>query len=262
MRNILIAICGVGLQLIAPIKGNAQAIELKPAPLNIAIDGNLSEWGDQLPYSDKKNSFSYLISNDRNNLYLVVKTKDSVCQGNILGSGITLALSTNNPKISQKITFPLKGKEDPSAYMDLDDEQVASKTPLARYKRIGVQNVKNIKAQQLSTTNPYGIKVAVGYTEEGYMTYEEAIPLSLLYPEGIIEKCVYRLKINALVRKVYYLGLTEVVFTGKNRLEQLNYYIATTYHGYLDMWGPTPSNDYEDKLTADIEVKGEFVIAK
>jgi hypothetical protein len=259
MRKSFIVVCYVCLNCIISIKISAQVIELKLAPSNIAIDGNLTEWGDGFHLSDKNGSFSYLISNDHNNLYLVLKTKDTVCQGNILGSGITFAISTNNPKITQKITFPLQGKDDPSEYMDLDNEQVAMKATLTRYKRIGVQNVKSIKAEQLTTTNPYGLKVAVSNTDDGYLTYEEAIPLSLLFPEGIGGKCAYSITVNGLVREYHYLGTTEIVPAGKNKSEQLNYHISTTYHGELEIGGPTPTGDYKDNLTANIEIKGEFV---
>ena len=266
MKNINIVICCIVIQFIMAVNGSAQIIELKPAISIIAIDGDLSEWGDQVSLKDKKGKISYLISNDRNNLYLVLKTKDSLCQANILGSGITFTVSTNNPNVNQKVTFPLKGKEDPSEYMNMDKEQVAMKTILARYKRIGVQNFKNIKAEELSTTNPYGIKVALGYTEDGDMVYEEAIPLTLLFPDGINEKCSYSIKVNGLARKIFYQGHSEMVPVGnrssKNKEERIKEFVVTNFRGNFQIGGPMPQSDYEDKLTADIQINGEFIFAK
>lgn len=261
MKSILIALGCIGIWVVAAVNCNAQAIELKPAPVNIVIDGSLIEWSKELPYSDRKNTFNYLISNDHNNLYLIVKTKDTVCQGNILGAGITFAVDAND-KDGPKLTFPLRGKEDPSEYMNLDTVQVAMKTILARYKRIGVKNFKNIKAEQLSTTNPYGIKVAIGYAD-GYMVYEETIPLKLLYPDGVNGKYAYSIKINGLARKVFYFGQGTMVPGGKkNRQQQIDDWLLQTYHGSMRINGPMPKADYDDKLTSDTEIKGEFILAK
>ena len=263
IKQILVILSLIIVQSVYAMNADAQVIQFKPAPAKVNKDGALNEWGNELPYSNKSNMFSYGIYNDHNNLYLVVKTKDTVCQANILGSGITFAISTKKTKAFQKITFPLRGKEDPSEWMDLDKEQVAMKAILARYKRVGVQNFKDIKAEQLSTANPYGIKVAIGYTDDGWMIYEEAIPLNLICTESIAELRNYRLKINGLARKVYFLGKSEFVpLRSGNRVERINNNVQTTYRGGFRMGGPMPLGDYEEKLTGDTEVKGEFVIAQ
>jgi hypothetical protein len=257
-RMILMMICFAYLPFTTAL---AQAVELKPAPSGVSIDGSLTEWGDELPYSDKNKVFSYLISYDRNNLYLIVKTRDSVCQGNILGSGITFSIKAITDKVGQRLTFPLSGKEDPTEYMNLDTEQVAMKTTLVRYKRIGVQGFAAIKAEQLTTTNPYGIKTAVSYAAGGCLIYEEAIPLKLIYPDGILEKRMYSVKINGLARKYRYWGLIEPVLRGKDRLGLLNRYLERYHPDGVEIGGPSPITDFEKKLTADVEVKGEFIIA-
>lgn len=260
MKNIIIISC-IATYFLTAIKGNAQVIERKLAPANVVIDGSLSEWGDQLYLTDKKGTISYFISNDRNNLYLILKTKDTVYQANILGSGITFTVSANNSKIDQKVTFPLRGKEDPTEYMNLDRDQVEIKTILTRYKRIGVKNFKNIQAEELSTTNPYGIKVSLGYTEDGTLVYEEAIPLTLLLLGEGSEKYSYDIKVNGLVRKVYFLVHAEMVPSGKrDKKEQIDDYIQTHFRNNFKMGGPMPENDYEDNVTADTDIKGEFTI--
>lgn len=256
MKNILIAIVCICLQFAA----NAQAIELKPAPVKVAIDGSLSEWGT-LPYSDKKATISYIISNDHTNLYLALKTRDTVLQGNILGSGITFALSKDD-KNASKITFPIRGREDPSEYMNLDNDQVEIKAALTRYKRLGVENIKAIKPPQLSSTNPYGIKITIGYTEDGYMIYEEAIPLSLIYPDGTNGKYAYSITINGLVRKVVIVERWGQAGRGKFMSERQINQIIQSYGDKLRIGGPMPSSDSIIRLTADTEIKGEFVLAR
>lgn len=264
IKRILIVFLLILVRSLGATDATAQTIRLKSAPSNVTIDGTLSEWGNELPYADKKSTFNYLISNDHSNLYLVVKTKDTVCQTNILGSGVTFAISTEKSKVLQKITFPLRGKEDPSEWKELDKEQVAMKTILARYKRIGIQNLKNIKAEQLSTTNPYGIKVAIGYSEDGDMIYEEAIPLSLIYNENINEPHVYSLKINGLVRKFYYvMKIQHYLYYNRGKTKLTDDAIGRVIQSYGDnmrMGGPMIDGDYEEKLTAAIEVEGRFMI--
>ncbi len=268
MKNIIVVTCCIAIQLICVFKVNSQIIELKLAPATVVIDGSLSEW--QIPYSDKKNTFSYLISNDRNNLYLIAKITDTVCQGNVLGAGISFTVIKNNSEVDAQLTFPQRGKEDPTAFMNLDKEQMEMKTILARYKRIAVQNFKDIEAKELTPTNPYGIKVALAYTDDGNLIYEEAIPLALLFPDGINEKCSYSIKINGLARKAFFLNDTEVVpvirspstETAEDRLAK---YIQVEFAGGdFKILGDIPikGNDYEEKLTADTEVKGEFILAR
>jgi len=266
IKQMLTVLLLVVIQSVITVNVVAQAIQLRLAPATITIDGNLSEWGNELLYADKKNTFSYLISNDHNHFYLVIKTKDTVCQANILGSGVTFTISTDKPKNVQKIIYPLRGKEDPSEWLDLDKEQVAMKTVLAKYKRIGVQNFKNIKTEQLSTTNPYGIKVAIGYTEDGCMIYEEAIPLNLIYTNGLSEPSVYSLKVNGLVRKFFYVRKIQHYLYydhGKTRLtEDAISRVIQHYGDNMRMGGPMIDGDYEEKLTAGSEIKGWFIMAQ
>jgi len=59
------------------------------------------------------------------------------------------------------------------------------------------------------------------------------------------------------------LGKSEFVpLRSGNRVERINNNVQTTYRGGFRMGGPMPLGDYEEKLTGDTEVKGEFVIAQ
>ena len=56
---------------------NAQTITLKNAPANVQIDGVASEWQGYDENTNDKAKVSYIISSDNNNVYLVLKTKDT-----------------------------------------------------------------------------------------------------------------------------------------------------------------------------------------
>lgn len=181
---------------------NAQDFDLKSDTSDIEIDGSLKDWGDKLSLN-KKTNISYAIRNDKQNLYWVIATRDSVLQSSILGAGISFSLNTKGNKSKDyEITFPLSGKEDPSEFMNLDSLQTRLKVILSKYRKIGVRGFTAIEDEELGSSNLYGIKIAIGY-DKGYLIYEESIPLSLF---GDIDKLnktwAFNIKINGLERKV------------------------------------------------------------
>jgi hypothetical protein len=182
----------------------AQTLNLKPAPAGITIDGNAKEWGLSLPYSNDKAKVNYMLSNDRDNIYLVVETKDTAMQSNILGSGITLSINTKDSKTpTQTITFPERGKEDPSEYRNMDSAQTQVKIILTKYRKVKVTGFTAITDNELSTSNPYGIQIAMGYNDAGYLIYEEAIPLTLFGVGDLTDKeWALNIKFNGLERSI------------------------------------------------------------
>jgi hypothetical protein len=177
---------------------NAQTVNLLPAPGNVSIDGDAGEWGDKL--IDINNKASYCLANDKANLYLVVKTKDKVLQGNILGAGITFSVNMGGEKST---TFPVNDQKDARVYLHLDTLQTQIKTELTKYKKIAVTGFASISDEQLSTVNPYGLKIAIGYDTNGYLVYEEAIPLALLNENDLYNTgWGFALKINVLKNEI------------------------------------------------------------
>ena len=177
---------------------HAQTMNLKPAPAVITIDGNAREWGD-MPYTNDNGRISYTLSNDKDNLYLVIKTKDTVLQGDILGSGITFSIDRNGKKST---TFPANQLKDKSGYLYLNPTQVQIKAALTKYRKIAVEGFPAIADEQLSTANLYGIQIAMGYDDAGYLVYEEAIPLTLFQADDPANKeWAFTVKINGLESK-------------------------------------------------------------
>ena len=197
-------ICVIAIVVFATGICNAQTVNLKPAPANITINGMAEEWGDSLPFTNDKAKLNYTISNDKTNLYMVVKTKDAAMQSDILGSGITFSVNTKGKKsTTYSLTFPARIQdEDPVKYMHLDPTQTQAKAVTTKYRKIKPEGFKDIKDEELSTSNPYGIQVAIGYDDEGYLVYEEAIPLTLFHTDPADKEWAFNIKINGLERDV------------------------------------------------------------
>ncbi|HTH82576.1 MAG TPA: hypothetical protein VL490_06555 [Mucilaginibacter sp.] len=181
----------------------AQTTDLKPAPSNVSVDGNIKEWGD-LAYTNDKAKISYTISNDKNNLYLVVKTKDHEKQSDILGSGITFSIDTKGRKRnSYAVTFPVSGMGEPTEFVDMDAQQLRSKIELSKFRKVKVEGFKGIDDKEINFSNLTNIKISIGYDEDGSLVYEEAIPLNLFNANDQLDKeWSYNIKINGLVKKM------------------------------------------------------------
>ncbi len=177
----------------------AQTINLKPAPATVTIDGTAIEWGD-LPYINDQAKISYAISNDKTNLYLVVKTKDAAMQADVLGSGITFSIDTKGRKRNTTaVTFPVS-QNDANAFAGMNTEQL--NIELAKYSKIRVEGFKNVNDGPVNVKNTYGIQVAIGHDGNGFLIYEEAIPLALFNTDVATSKeWAFNLKINGLVKR-------------------------------------------------------------
>jgi hypothetical protein len=208
MKHTSIFINAIVIALLATGTAYAQTPELKPAPAAITIDGNVQEWGEMNFVNDKA-KIAYTITNDKDNLYLVIKTNDIVKQRNIIGAGITFSINTKGKKsTTHMLTFPFNGQDNANEFIALDASQLQAKAGLTKYQKIRPQGFADITDEQLSVSNPYGIKIALDYDNAGYMTYEEAIPLTLFHAGNADNEWAFNIKINGLANKVKPVSIT------------------------------------------------------
>jgi len=200
-------LCVLSIPLISVDICNAQsapstALALKPPPTAVVIDGSSQEWGDSLRYYNSEKKIHYTLSNDKDNLYLVVKTKDPVQQNNILYAGLTFSVDTKGRKKSAfNTTFPAITSTSPASSFKPNEtlEQKTIRANFTKFKRIAVNGFKDISDDDLGTTNTYGILVAINYDADGSLVYEEAIPLTLFHAGDLAKnEWSFNIKMNGV----------------------------------------------------------------
>ncbi|RZA04019.1 MAG: hypothetical protein EOP47_00445 [Sphingobacteriaceae bacterium] len=193
-------LCAIGIQTIctSAIFAQETALSLSSPSTAVIIDGNNKEWGDSLAYYNSENKLNYVIANDKQNIYLVIKTNDLVKQNYILSSGVTFSIDTKgrSKKSAFTVTFPKSVPEEPrrSAPTLAENKQ---KVGILNFRKISVKGFKDINDEEISLPNIFDIKVAVNFDSKGYMIYEEAIPLELFNAAELTKnEWSYNIKLN------------------------------------------------------------------
>jgi len=83
----------IQLSALTLVNAQTKTATLLPPPKNIAIDGDVKEWGDSLRYYNTEKQINYAIANDKDNLYLAVRIEDRREQNKILKAGIVIVYS-------------------------------------------------------------------------------------------------------------------------------------------------------------------------
>jgi len=184
MKNIYSTFIAIALlQLVSGTNSFAQTVSLKPAPAKVTIDGNLTEWGDSLNFTDSETGLRYTIANDKDNLYLVVKTNDPMQQRAILTDGLTFGIDTKgHKKTSYTVLFPYQESDDKLSFNPTEQEKRQTINEL-KLKRIQAEGFKDVEVDVFTQENLYGVRVAVNYDEQGNLIYEEQIPLKLFHTD-------------------------------------------------------------------------------
>jgi hypothetical protein len=199
-------VCAVVAQLCSTCICNAQTLDLKPAPAGVTVDGNAKEWGDNMSYTDTKTKISYTLANDKENLYLVVKTKDPTQISSMLGAGISLSIDTKGrKKNTYVVTYPASlAITDQSRYVGMPPQRIQSSADYAtKYGKIHAEGFKDVSEEPMPTLNPYAIQAAVSYdAASGYLVYEEAIPLAIFHAGDLLTKeWAFNIKLNPVQGK-------------------------------------------------------------
>ncbi|HEY4326119.1 MAG TPA: hypothetical protein VGN20_19170 [Mucilaginibacter sp.] len=177
------------------------------APKNIKIDGRSTEWknGTFQAYNTSDRIY-YTMSNDDDNLYLIVRTPGLSEGEKVIRGGVVLTISHSLSKKTREsasgnvsIKFPIASsdkffsitqaydeynafKKDTVAYQKQIDSLTWGVNKMAdeSFKQIGVVGIKNIEGPLVSIYNEYGIKAMVKIDRKMAFTCELAIPLKYL----------------------------------------------------------------------------------
>jgi len=160
--------------------------------LPLTIDGSDKDWIKPLPYSIKSEKLNYSVTNDDQNLYILVETKNPQEQQKIIQGGMTVWINTKADKSEAGavgIGYPLDTRVD-------HDRQIMQEAQPDRYKNNKPVTLEDKKDYALygftkdsagtygyaDDSNPQGIKMRLDFSNEGDLIYEAAVPLTTLYP--------------------------------------------------------------------------------
>ena len=175
-------LCFAGIQIAAlNCRAQESTLALKAPATAVTIDGDNKEWGDSLAYYNAESKLNYTIANDKQNLYLVIRTNDVSKQNYILSSGVTFGIDTKGrKKDAYAITFPKSGQEGMRrGAPNLEENKL--RAGILNFRKIVVKGFNDISDDEISFSNAFGIQIAIGFDDKGYMIYEEAIPLDLFH---------------------------------------------------------------------------------
>lgn len=187
------------------------------APANIKIDGKATEWDNKFKAQNSATELFYTISNDDENLYIIMQTKLRDIAGKIMHGGISVNI---NPTLGKKsdaqvsVTYPSldragvssltnmigltdKGNVDATPGGQLVTLDELNKAIDSKAKLIGLSGIKTINTTEIPIYNENGIQVAARFDENFAYTYELAIPLKYLsLPDNGANPFSYQVKVN------------------------------------------------------------------
>jgi len=165
----------------------AELSNLKAPVSIITVDANLKDWGDSLQYYSTDAGLRYAFTNDKDNIYFAIKLNDLAEAMRVLKAGVTLGIDPKGKKKpNYNITFPLNTQpgtvNKPLQSNSLNGITQADRDELHRelmtsLRGIKVEGFKDIEGDMITTSNTYGIKVAIDYDAKGNLICEAAIPL-------------------------------------------------------------------------------------
>jgi hypothetical protein len=166
------------------------------APANIKVDGKTTEWNDTYQALNKTTNVYYTVANDKDNLYLVIKSTDQMNNNKIIGGGVNLTINTANKKTDKDafvLIFPvvnlanlrntmMQGMRSGTPGQAPDSAAIAGmrKKVVSTFKEIKLIGFKDIPDSVISVYNEYGIKGYVDFDNKGALIIEMAVPLKAM----------------------------------------------------------------------------------
>jgi hypothetical protein len=170
---------------------DTQGLNWQKQPLT--IDGSDSDWVRPLPGIESTEKLTYAMTNDADNLYVLISTKDPAEQNKILSGGMTVWINNQGEKNSDEsigLGFPLDPHSNrekqlmaearPQVYKDrsakLDDADA--------YELYGFTRQDPIQHFNYGDTNSAGVEIRMNYNATGDLIYEAMVPLKAVFSRG------------------------------------------------------------------------------
>ena len=160
--------------------------------LPVIVDGSDQDWAKPLPFTNRKENLSYALSNDRDNLYILVSTRNPQEQQKIIEGGMTVWINNQaekNESTSMGIGFPLDSRKDrdrqlmAQARPDQHQNKHITLDDLKQYSLYGFKS-ESIEDFDYGQSNDEGVQVRIDFNRDGDLIYEASVPLSAIYPRN------------------------------------------------------------------------------
>jgi len=171
-------------------EGQGQPSSWQKQPLT--IDGNDSDWVRPLPGLDAAEKLTYAMTNDADNLYVMISTKDAAEQNKILSGGMTVWVNNQGEKNSDQaigLGFPLDPHSNREKQLMAEARPEVYKNRSAKlddadeYELYGFSLDEPIQHYKYDEENKEGVQVRMNYNQSGDLVYEAKIPLKAVYPK-------------------------------------------------------------------------------
>jgi hypothetical protein len=177
------------------------------APAALKIDGKSTEWKNNFQAYSTNTNIYYTLSNDDENLYLVVQSNNVGINSKILIGGLTFTINpSGSKKDANAVSFMFPAVNEGSKRTAIQgamrglnrDGRAESSDPAVRKKQmdsisydmnrkqidklkeIRITGIKEIKDSVLSIYNEEGINARALFEDQNTYTYELGIPLKFL----------------------------------------------------------------------------------
>jgi hypothetical protein len=185
--------------LAAGCSSSRQAQEAEPSVVSrwqsqpLYIDGSDNDWVRPLPYTIKAENLSYSISNDQQNLYVLLTTASPQEQQKIIQGGMSVWVNTKGDKSNGDavgIGYPLNDQNDRDRQLmeEAQPQRYKNKKPVTledkrTYGLYGFGKDTGIRHYTYGDSNSVGVVLKLDYNNHGEMIYEASVPLQSLYPD-------------------------------------------------------------------------------
>ncbi len=153
----------------------------------VTIDGDLNEWSKPLRFGSSGGQMQYNVTNDKENIYISIETKDQATAMKILRSGVNIYIDPGAGKSKKNcIAFPLANNSFPVQPASANTtgarqgKQDMMQSLLIQATAFNVTGFKNIDNRTYDVKDKSKIKIAIE-PDMGYgLAYEAAIPIKYI----------------------------------------------------------------------------------
>ncbi len=153
---------------------------------SLAVNGDNTDWTNSFSFTDAKTGLSCIVSNDRENVYVLAATANETTIQRILRGGLTLYLNNHGVKEeagAAGISFPTgnriqRGDKLLNDRPELQQNKQVALAAVQDYSLFGFPEMKTPENFDYGKSNPLGVQLAIGLNATGALVYEAAIPLT------------------------------------------------------------------------------------